>query len=166
MSDATRRRRLLAFVQSLRGGRDEFGRRYGREKKARVSQLFDPRQPFGEKAAASVARKFGLPEDYFEHDVAPSAVRAVSANPQAEIERAREDEVLHLWRPLFEDQRERLLAEMRRENALALRTIEEMKRRGYAADVPEDVLPPEFTRKAQRELPMEPPTPVGKRGKK
>jgi hypothetical protein len=40
--------------------------------KGRVSQLFDERQPFGERAASSLAQRFGLPADYFEHDAPES----------------------------------------------------------------------------------------------
>jgi hypothetical protein len=51
--------------------------------KGRVSQLLDPRQPFGERAAENVAQRFGLPADYFERDdeasTPPPGLRVVSA---------------------------------------------------------------------------------------
>lgn len=33
--------------------------------KGRVSQFFDENQPFGERAAKSIAQRLGLPEDFF-----------------------------------------------------------------------------------------------------
>lgn len=47
--------------------------------KGRVSQLFDVRQPFGEKAARQLALRFGLAEEYFLH-VMPELEEA--ANPE------------------------------------------------------------------------------------
>lgn len=49
--------------------------------KGRVSQLFDERQPFGERAAASLAQRFGLPADYFERDDGPVARPASGLAP-------------------------------------------------------------------------------------
>lgn len=68
MNDQMRRERLLALVER------EFGGDKGRltrvltsrgMTKGRVSQLFDERQPFGERAAENLARKLGKVADYF-----------------------------------------------------------------------------------------------------
>lgn len=76
-----RRRRFIAF----------FTRRYGEDRarfiadtgltKGRVSQLFDPAQPFGEVAARRLAESLGLPGDYFERDAAPQTA-PVAPHPQ------------------------------------------------------------------------------------
>ena len=50
--------------------------------KGRVSQLFDERQPFGERAASSLAQRLGLPADYFERDAAPETTAQDKPEPQ------------------------------------------------------------------------------------
>lgn len=41
--------------------------------KGRVSQFFDPSEPFGERAAKNLAERFGLPDRYFEEGDRPKA---------------------------------------------------------------------------------------------
>jgi len=49
--------------------------------KGRIAQLFDERQPFGERAGRSIADRLQLPPDYFEHDhyVQPGSRDALTA---------------------------------------------------------------------------------------
>lgn len=48
--------------------------------KGRISQLFDDNQPFGERAAAGLAERLGLPSDVFEPiHYSASASRALEA---------------------------------------------------------------------------------------
>jgi hypothetical protein len=152
MSDATRRAAFKAwFVGSLRGDRAAFLARTGYTK-GRLNQFLDPRQPFGEKAAREVARRVGLAPDHFERlETVARAVR-VGAKPARPLD-PEESELLRLWEPLLVDQKAVLMAELQRQHTLALKTIEEIRRRGYDSHAPEDVLPPDFTRPAQRELP-------------
>lgn len=66
MKDAERRARFVAwFERVLKNNRAELMRRTGLTK-GRVAQLVDSNQPFGERAAARLAIKLRLPEDYFE----------------------------------------------------------------------------------------------------
>ena len=63
-----RRERFIAYFDrqwKAQGGRTAFIAKTGMPK-ARVSQLFDPRVPFGEIAARRLAERLGLPENYFE----------------------------------------------------------------------------------------------------
>lgn len=73
MSAQKRRERFVAYFNgALRGSREALIRRTGLSK-GRVSQLFDPEQPFGEKAAASLAERLGLRSDFFESDHATAS---------------------------------------------------------------------------------------------
>ena len=161
--DARRRDRMLAYVrrkfgQDVTEPRSE-ARRALQTKlsvtKGRMTQLFDRDQPFGEKAAAEVARTLNLDSDYFERDHEEDELGVKARGDSADVERKQEQlaRLTYLWEPLFEPQRERLLQMIQRENAIAREAIDEMKRRGWInPNVPEDVLPPQFTRPAQREL--------------
>lgn len=71
MRDADRRRRLLAYVSTLRGGRAALARA-ANISKGRVTQLLKDGQPFGERAGIALAQRLGLDDDYFEVDpIAP-----------------------------------------------------------------------------------------------
>lgn len=65
--DAERRGRFVAYFEGppLRGDRSQLMRRTGISK-GRVTQLLDPDEPFGQKAASSLAVKLGLSADAFE----------------------------------------------------------------------------------------------------
>jgi hypothetical protein len=66
--DADRRRRFKDyFEQQLKGDRARLLSKTGFTA-GRVSQLFDEAQPFGERAARSLADRLGLPPDYFDRD--------------------------------------------------------------------------------------------------
>lgn len=68
MADGERRRRFIAyFERELRGDRAKLIERSGYTH-GRISQFFDERQQFGERAAASLATRLGLPAGYFERD--------------------------------------------------------------------------------------------------
>lgn len=65
---AERRRRFLVFFETrFKGDRAALMAATGLTK-GRVSQLFDPEQPFGEKAAASLASRLRERPDLFERD--------------------------------------------------------------------------------------------------
>lgn len=70
--DADRRRRFIALFKSKRfnSNREKLIEQSGLSK-GRVSQLFDPNQAFGERAARALAESLDLPPNYFEHDAAP-----------------------------------------------------------------------------------------------
>jgi len=71
MNDAHRRRRFSAYLSGpLKGDRALLIRKTGLTK-GRISQLLDTDLPFGERAAARLAERLGLPEDYFEHEAPP-----------------------------------------------------------------------------------------------
>lgn len=150
MNDAARRAAFRAyFERNLEGDRAAFMRRT-KYTKGRLNQFLDDDQPFGERAATNVARKLGLAPDYFLRGADRTEVEAQNAAPALSLE---ESDLLRLWRPLLSDQREILMAELQRQHAIALKTIEEVRQRGYGSNAAENVLPREFTRPAQRELP-------------
>jgi hypothetical protein len=63
-----RRERFIAYFNGpLRGSRSKLMERTGLTP-GRVSQLFDEKQAFGERAARNLAESLGLPGDYFEVD--------------------------------------------------------------------------------------------------
>lgn len=168
MSDATRRAAFKAwFLGSLRGSTAAFRERTGYSK-GRLSQLMNKDQPFGERAGRNVAEAARLPLDYFERPPggAPRAVH-VGEKPPRPLD-PEESELLRLWEPLLADQKATLMAELQRQHTLALKAIEEVRRRGYDSHAPENVLPADFTRPAQRELPKleVAPAPAGKRRRK
>lgn len=68
MKDEDRRRRLVEYFDAKLGGDRARLIRMTGFSKGRVSQLFDPGQPFGERAAAGLALKLGLSPDYFERE--------------------------------------------------------------------------------------------------
>lgn len=69
MRDAARRQRFASWLETALGNdRAKLMQRTGLTK-GRVTQLLDPDEPFGERAASNLARKLSLPEDYFERSV-------------------------------------------------------------------------------------------------
>jgi hypothetical protein len=70
--DADRRRRFIAWFQGApcHGDRAKLQRQMGDRvvTKGRLAQYFDEEQPFGERAARSLADRLGLPLDYFERE--------------------------------------------------------------------------------------------------
>ena len=84
MADQDRRRRLVAYLERKLGGdRSVLIKRSGLTQ-GRISQLFDPRQSFGERSASGLATRLGLPADYFEHDtpLSPDALALAAAYDQ------------------------------------------------------------------------------------
>ena len=66
MKDADRRENFAAYVrQRLGGDRAKLMRKTGLSK-GRITQLFDQKEPFGERAAANLTDALGLPAGYFE----------------------------------------------------------------------------------------------------
>jgi hypothetical protein len=53
--------------------------------KGRVSQFFDPEQPFGERTAKELAKRLGLPESHFLVDGGVTPQRAIESSPSIEI---------------------------------------------------------------------------------
>lgn len=74
MDKNKRRERFRAYFAGppFKGDRAAFMRATGLSK-GRLTQLFDEKQPFGEKAASALAEKLQLPSDYFERPTAGGA---------------------------------------------------------------------------------------------
>ncbi len=90
-----RRARLLELLNGPRfkGDRAEFVRLTGLSN-ARISQLLDPKEPFGDTAARRLTLKLGLPHGYFDepqHGGFTPGARAVAAtfDRMTESDRAR-----------------------------------------------------------------------------
>lgn len=80
MKDERRRRFLAFFEQKYHGDRGRLISDTGLSK-GRVSQLFDPEQPFGEVAARRLAEHLNLPAEYFERDHHGAAALAAESPP-------------------------------------------------------------------------------------
>ena len=143
MGDAERKRAVREWFRvELGSNREEFIRRSGLSK-GRATQILTGEEAFGEKAAVNLARSLGFPEDRFLGRAPPAGASLAE----------RYADVLRLWDPLFADQKESLLNTLRVEHQKAVAIIREMTARGlHKHGVPENVLPPEFTRPAQRDL--------------
>lgn len=162
MSDAHRRARFTVyFHEKMADDRGAFLRKTGYTK-GRLNQFLDPNEPLGEKAARELERRLGLAAGYLDLYDKPEAL-SVRETPAPYLT-PEQLELLALWEPLFSDQRADLLGAIRIAHARALRTLDEVQKRGLLSRAPEDVLPPEFTRPAQRDLAIEPPG-RGKKGK-
>lgn len=66
MNDADRRTQFVAWFAGppMNGDREALIRKSGLTK-GRISQLFDSEQPFGERAARTLAQSLGLPSEFF-----------------------------------------------------------------------------------------------------
>lgn len=163
MRDEKRRRRFLRyFEERLKSDRQILIERTGMTK-GRITQLLDPEEPFGELAGRNLARKLGLAPDYFESDHVDSQRTVhVGANAPRPLT-AEEIELLRLWEPLLADQRDVLLSELQRQHTIALKTIEEVRRRGYDKTIGNDKIPRAYARPdpPQGELLLREPPPGG-----
>lgn len=66
MKDAARRANFVAYFEhALKGDRERLEQKSGLSK-GRISQLFDPKQAFGERAAENLAIRLGLGANHFE----------------------------------------------------------------------------------------------------
>jgi hypothetical protein len=103
-----RRQRFLTYFNDgpLKGNREALIRRTGLTK-GRISQLFDEKQPFGERAAMALAEKLGLPAAYFERD---QAVHDLADEPTLSAD---ELQLLQDMRELLPEDRERVAEEVR-----------------------------------------------------
>lgn len=81
--DDERRARLIAWFQGppFKGDRAKFIER-SKYTKGRVTQLFDPKEPFGEKAAREVERRLALPPRFLDAAVQATSPPSVSTPPQ------------------------------------------------------------------------------------
>jgi hypothetical protein len=80
MEKNKRRERFRAYFAGppFKGDRAAFMRATSLSK-GRVAQLFDDKQPFGEKAAAALAEKLNLPADYFEQPAAVGSTEGMQS---------------------------------------------------------------------------------------
>lgn len=110
MRDNERRRRFVEFFNTkLKGDRRLLMEKTGLTK-GRVTQLLDPSEPFGEKAAASLAEKLGLPSDFFSLEQAPmSQWGGIDTLSPFEVQ------LVTFFRLLSEDRRHELLIELNNE---------------------------------------------------
>ena len=145
MGDAERKRAVREWFRvDLGGDRERFLRRT-KLSKGRATQILTGEEAFGEKAATNLARRAGLPDEYFNERAARPPRDAPPIEKYAEL--------LKLWDPLFQDQKDALMLTIRAEHTRTLTAIKEMRARGLLnKDIPENVLPDEFTRPAQRDL--------------
>jgi transcriptional regulator with XRE-family HTH domain len=101
-------RHLLDHV--LVGGRAQLMRKSG-FKKSYVSQLLDPKRPFGERTARKIALRLKLPADYFEKKIDAITIMSTSGIGGALDEREAK-QLLIYWQHFTSSQRTRLMAEM------------------------------------------------------
>lgn len=125
-ADEQRRAALRRFLaEKLAGNRAALQQRLGLTK-GRMTQLLEaPDQPYGERAARSHERKLRLPAGYFDR------TEAQAANEQAFAATPELAEVVNLWPLLPEQQRLRMLVEIRQAVEIAKQTYAEMHRLGY-----------------------------------
>ena len=85
MNDAARRALFEAWFSGspCNGDREALIRKSGYTK-GRVSQLFDPNQQFGERAARSLAHRLGLPAEFFNSQGAEMSTGDAPRNPTGE----------------------------------------------------------------------------------
>jgi hypothetical protein len=102
--DAERRARFVKYFagRPLMGDRAKLMAKTGYTK-GRVAQLFDEKQPFGQKAARNLADKLGLPPDYFERGDQARAAAGADLTDQ-------EHEMLAAFRLVSDAARAELLA--------------------------------------------------------
>ena len=75
MSDASRRAVLRRYLDGKLGGSQAALAQRSGLSKGRISQLFKAEEPFGERAAQSLARRCGLPLDFFDRADSRSATK-------------------------------------------------------------------------------------------
>jgi hypothetical protein len=109
MADEHRKAVLRHLLQHvLVGGRSEFMRKTG-FKKSYVSQLLDPKRPFGERTGRKAATKLQLPTDYFEKRI--DAV-TMSSSLGGALDEREAKQLLMYWQHLTPSQRTRFMAEI------------------------------------------------------
>lgn len=125
-SQDQRRRELfrLWYTKAYKSDRERLIRKSGLTK-GRITQLLDPRQPFGERAAVQLAARLGLDKDSFtgfspllQHGGDPAPKFGPSAIDQ---------ECAQIWRSLFAVQKEEIIELLRKEYVRAERTRSEMR---------------------------------------
>ncbi len=121
MGSVERRAILRAYIASLPGGRGEFRRR-SKLTKGRVTQLLDDREPFGERAAVSLALRLNLEPDYFnrprtDDQIMPSSLPAESLA-----------HLVNLWERLTPNQRQPIMELIQSEAAKNIDIAEHLHR--------------------------------------
>lgn len=136
-----RRKRFLTYFNEgpLRGSREALIRKTGLTK-GRVSQLFDESQPFGERAARSLAEKLGLQSDAFEADASDTKAWFVALSPGSHGEEPSHIAPSELKR-LMDDLRD-LLPEERDDYLEKIHARAEQMRRYKEAFLQERGIPP------------------------
>jgi hypothetical protein len=157
MNDANRRAAFLAYFQgTLKGDRLVLRQRTGLTN-GRITQLLDPNEPFGERAAMSLAKKLRLREDFF--------LRPGVADDHPPDRRDQADEaLLAKWHLLIPEQQEELQARIDvlvQHNRKAHRQLAAMGLNNFVPDADVGKKLPATPR--QKELPI--PAPVGRRKK-
>jgi hypothetical protein len=111
-----RRQRFLDYFNGppLKGSREALIRRT-EYTKGRISQFFNEKQPFGERAASELAQRLGLPPDYFERDEPNHIYPLGEAAPvdNLSVLTAEEHRLVYDVRDLLPEDREHFLAEIR-----------------------------------------------------
>lgn len=124
MKDARRARLTHLFETTFKGDRAKFMKATGLTK-GRITQLFDPKEPFGELAARRLAEQLGLRPDYFEaadasvaEPVAPYGVKPPPAKPAPGFKDPVNDtgwQVMHDLEDLHPDDKAAWIAELHRQ---------------------------------------------------
>lgn len=167
MSDATRRATFLAyFNDALKGDRELLTKRT-RLSKGRITQIFDEREPFGERAAINLAKRLRLEADHFLRGVLPD-----SADGPAKVEAApaltdEQQRLIRAYDALLPDQQRIVIADLELKARENREQWEQFQRKfgtnGVTADDRLDALK-KWARPPQHELPIpHDPTPPKKR---
>jgi hypothetical protein len=127
-------RHLLAHV--VIGGRSEFMRKTG-FKKSYVSQLLDPKRPFGERTARTIAIRLNLPADYFERRIDAVTVTGGSAG----LDEREAKQLLMYWQHLTSSQRTRRMAELEGQVAENIAIAKHLTEKDVMANRDEKVVP-------------------------
>lgn len=155
MVEDTRRARLQAYMDAKCGGSQaELAQRLGISP-GRVSQILKPGGAYGEKIARRHEKKLRLGPGYLDREDPPGA--GAMGEPSALYLTEDQRELLRLYAPLLDEQRDELFDWLGKASERAKKIEAEIKRRGLDKTVPDGAIPAAFTRPPQRDLPIEPP---------
>jgi hypothetical protein len=141
MSDSTRRAAFIRwFKAELDGNRKRLMQKTGYSK-GRITQILDPNEPFGERAARALCRKLHLDDDYFNvpepTNFPPGTAHEPGAAYSASPPTAMLAELTALWPLLTKEQQTKVLTELRESVAYLKKTYRELRLIGYDRFAPD-----------------------------